>query len=176
LNKNHRLPEVQLLPFTPADYQRLIAWIDTPEAMSGWSAGFFSFPLTEEQLGKYAAEAAEGKRAIFSVYDESRHVGHVELSHHLPYHSAFLSRILAAPDVRGQGYGEAMVRKLVTYAFEEQELHFVNLGVVRENERAIALYSKLSFETIGERSAEINTPAGPITVIWMMLKRSTWQS
>ena len=49
----------------------------------------------------------------------------------------------------GNGYGSESVGKLVEFCFNELNMHRVYLQVFEYNERAIASYRKIGFETEG---------------------------
>lgn len=52
-------------------------------------------------------------------------------------------------DFRGKGYGTEAMRLLLQYAFEELNLHRVNLSVFEFNKRAIRSYEKCGFKYEG---------------------------
>ena len=53
------------------------------------------------------------------------------------------------PDFRGKGYGTDAMRIILRYAFEELNLHRVNLSVFEFNQRAIRSYEKCGFKYEG---------------------------
>ncbi len=57
---------------------------------------------------------------------------------------------LGDPDVRGQGYGQDVMRTLLGYLFDDLGLHKVRLFVLATNARAIASYERCGFQTEGK--------------------------
>ena len=49
----------------------------------------------------------------------------------------------------GRGYGSEAMQLILAYAFQELNLHRIQLSVFEYNERAIALYEKLGFQREG---------------------------
>jgi RimJ/RimL family protein N-acetyltransferase len=56
---------------------------------------------------------------------------------------------IGEPDFRGKGYGTDAMRIILRYAFEELNLHRVNLSVFEFNKRAIRSYEKCGFKYEG---------------------------
>ncbi len=172
----HPAEKITLREFERGDFDRLISWIDSPEAMRNWAAVFFNYPLTVKQLKKYQAEAQKGERRLWTAVDaHNEAVGHIEMSHSVPHLSAFVSRVLVAPHRRGCGFGEQMVRRLVATAFDEYGFHHLNLGVVSTNAAAIRCYTRIGFQSVGAWPDAVPTPDGPVTISWMMLFRTKWE-
>ena len=170
-------PHLTLRKFGEEDFGRLISWIGSPEIMRDWAAGFFTYPLTTAQLEKYREGADQGERRLFTVVDDAdgQPVGHIELGHIVPHLAGFVQRVLVgAPDRRGRGLGEQMVRCLASLAFEEYGFHHLNLGVVSTNHAAIRCYAKIGFQKVGEWPDATPTPAGRVSIAWMMLCRANW--
>ncbi len=140
---------IKLEPFTRDDFARLMDWAVSPEFLVQWAGTQFTYPMTEEQLERYyqSAQTAEPKRLIFKGVDEKGNaVGHIELNqidHH--HRSASISRVLVAPEARGKGYGQQMVREVIRIGFEDLNLHRISLNVFDFNKSAIACYEKVGF-------------------------------
>ena len=60
-------------------------------------------------------------------------------------HNAELSNLVVAPDWQGQGVGSALIGILEQIARQAKVAH-VEIGVIRDNERALALYQRLGYE------------------------------
>ncbi|MBI4787093.1 MAG: GNAT family N-acetyltransferase [Chloroflexi bacterium] len=151
------MTEIELEPFTRADFGRLIAWSPTPEFLLQWSGPIFYFPLDEAQLENYmrGAEGDDPVRKIFRVVDraDGAVVGHIELGEiNLANRSATICRVLIGdPAMRGRGLGEQMVRRVLAIGFGELGLHRIDLGVFEFNHAAIACYEKIGFRIEGLR-------------------------
>jgi RimJ/RimL family protein N-acetyltransferase len=104
------MDDLSLRPFDRPDFDRLLAWIDSPESLMLWAGPFFRFPLDAAQLEAYRASAEPGSspRRIHTACEANgERVGHIELNRH----SARLSRVLVDPARRGQGFGGTMARR-----------------------------------------------------------------
>jgi RimJ/RimL family protein N-acetyltransferase len=170
---------VELRPFGREDFDRLIGWIDSPEALRDWAAIFFDYPLTAPQLEEYLreAEAEAGRKRVFVALDaeSGRTIGHIELSHILPHLSAFVSRVLIGePAFRGRGFGMRLVETFVRYAFAEFRFHRLDLGVLPTNTRAIRCYERLGFRYVGTWPDGLKKGDVTMTVNWMTLFRADW--
>ena len=64
-------------------------------------------------------------------------------------HTATLTQMYVAPEARGQGVGEELLRAVLGYAADALGVERVTLGVVASNRPAAALYERLGFETYG---------------------------
>ena len=108
---------------------------------------------------------------IFTAQDHAGEpVGHIEISMIRPHLSCRLSRILVAPDRRGQGIGGAMVARAAAFAFGTYHVKRLDLGVAAGNAAAIACYTRQGFEHVGTWPNAIPTATGSIDVCWMTLK------
>jgi len=138
---------LSLRRFDRLDFDRLIAWIENPEALMQWAGGFFRYPLDRMQLEAYRA-SAEGQPATRRIYTAcdvaGQPVGHIELND-VDGHAARLCRVMIDPSRRGLGLGRAMVRRALHIGFQELHLHRVDLGVFDFNLAAIRCYEQEGF-------------------------------
>jgi RimJ/RimL family protein N-acetyltransferase len=147
-------PEVNLAPFSANDIPTLIGWIPTREFLIQWTASVFSWPLTREQLEQYfvAATAPDSACRPFKALTScSSMVGYIELNRlDRENRSAVLSRVLVGPnELRGQGIGLEMVRRVLRIGFEEYHLHRIELAVYCQNSGAVRCYEKAGFRKEG---------------------------
>jgi len=134
-----------LRSFDRSDFTRLLSWVQTPDQLYQWAGPLFSFPLSADQLDRYLllATGDPPTHRIFTALaaNGGEPVGHIELSRIDRLHrSASLSRVMVAPDRRGQGLGQQMVRLALAIAFDELRLHRIELYVFDFNHAAIACY------------------------------------
>ncbi|HVR98207.1 MAG TPA: GNAT family protein [Thermoanaerobaculia bacterium] len=155
---------IELVPFTEADVDRVIAWIDSVEALELWTAWSFGYPLTREHLLAHLRDStARGDRQIFKAVetDSGDVVGHIELAWIAPHnHILRIGRVLLAPQCRGRGLGVEMMRAAMAMAFEQHGAHRVELGVFDVNPRAIACYEKAGFRQEGIRRESFPASGG----------------
>ena len=134
---------IRLEPFTPADYERLIAWVDSPELLLQYSGPLFKFPLTSSQLETSASDPA---RVSYNVVEAAtgKVIGHCEL--YYKAESILIGRILVGdPEARGKGIGGAIIRALVGIAQQDPEGRFIELNVFDWNTQAIRCYEREGF-------------------------------
>jgi diamine N-acetyltransferase len=88
---------------------------------------------------------------IFAIRDmEGRLVGTCQLLHRNPVSlNAELQIRIGSPSDRGRGYGTAAVRQLLDFAFNDWNLHRVQLFVLEGNDAAIRTYEKCGFKLEG---------------------------
>jgi RimJ/RimL family protein N-acetyltransferase len=96
---------------------------------------------------------AHGKandEALWVIADsEDRAIGHVGLYNiHAVYRSAEFGIVLDR-STWGKGIGTRATRAMVDYGFDELNLQRIELHVLADNERAIAIYRKLGFREEG---------------------------
>ncbi|RHW30920.1 N-acetyltransferase [Lysinibacillus yapensis] len=146
---------IELKYFERSDFKKLISWINSPSFLQQWSGSAFEYPLTESQLEKYI-ENANNNLAETLVYkvieqDSGDVIGHISLGRiDRKNKSARIGKVLVGePYVRGKGIGKKMIREVLKIAFNDLQLHRVNLGVFDFNEPAITCYEKIGFKKEG---------------------------
>jgi RimJ/RimL family protein N-acetyltransferase len=158
------MPTIELIPFTEEDIDRVLPWITSVESLELWTAWSFGYPLTREHLRGHLQESRErGDRLIFKAVDadSGEAIGHIELGaidHR--NHSLRIGRVLLAPACRGHGLGVGLMRAALTMAFDQFQMHRVELGVFDVNPRAIACYERVGFKREGMRRESFRSSAG----------------
>lgn len=140
---------IVLEPFTSADFNRLISWVKTERFMYQFAGPIFTFPITHDQLKTYLNDTA---RKVYKVVTTDHTViGHCELGTiDLKNNKARISRVLVANESnRGKGYGKSIIKALMAIAFEELDLHRIDLGVFDFNHGAIICYEQCGFQKEG---------------------------
>ncbi|RMI02398.1 MAG: N-acetyltransferase [Calditrichaeota bacterium] len=143
---------IELQPFTREDIPRLIGWINSPELLIQWTGYQFRYPLTADQLEQHLrrSETSPPECYIFKARErESGEViGHIELDRiDRVNRKAWLCRVLVGPpEKRDRGYGTAMVRQILEFAFGKLGLHRVYLHVLIFNLPAITCYKNVGFQ------------------------------
>jgi RimJ/RimL family protein N-acetyltransferase len=112
-----------------------------------------AYPKTETALADWLEERQKDTAAfLFAIrlLEDDELIGYAELEGILWAHQVgWLSIAIGEPAHRGQGYGSEALGLLLTFAFNELNLHRLQLTVFNYNERAIALYEKLGFRREG---------------------------
>lgn len=106
-------------------------------------------PKSASQLAEWLTEAQKDKQGfLFAIRpaDQQTVLGYVEMDGILWANgSAWLAMGFGDRQNWGKGYGTEAMRLALNFAFNELNLHRVQLSVFDYNERAIALYEKMGF-------------------------------
>lgn len=146
--------QIELLPFTPDDIERLSSWIRTEDEMVQWSGPYFKFPLQHQDLLDYqhTNQMTPAIRQIFKAVQQDTGivVGHIELNDlDFNFRSASISRVLVNPEYRGMGICLAMINAILIIAFDQLHLHRLSLRVYDFNRPAIRCYERAGFRREG---------------------------
>ena len=104
-----------------------------------WMGPRISFPLTIQVL-----QDLEG---IFSIFEGREFDGLIQKIR-LEDSNLHIGRFFINPQKQGQGLGIQTLRKFVTLAFENGDIHSISLNVFEANQRAQHLYQKEGFEIV----------------------------
>lgn len=163
VKNNINMSMIQLIPFKPADFKKLISWLDNEELLVQVAGPIFSYPLTAEQLVTYLADE---KRYAFKVIDPNTNeaIGHAEL-YKQEENVAKICRVLIGNEAyRGKGLGQELMNALVSYAINELQVPTIELNVYDWNVQAIRCYEKVGFVFVPEKYTTIK------------VKGDTWKS
>ena len=176
INKGVSAVQLTLRSFGRGDFARLASWLPTEADLIEWSAAFFRYPLTDDQLERYLESTRQpNARAIFVARDiDDEPVGHIEISQIWPYLSSRMSRVLVAPDKRHRGIGSSMIAKALSFTFDAHHVDRVDLGVSASNSAAIDCYEKAGFVRVGTWPKAIEVGSHTLDVVWMTLMRDRW--
>ncbi|MBW4486398.1 MAG: GNAT family N-acetyltransferase [Trichocoleus desertorum ATA4-8-CV12] len=150
---------VRLTSWMPQDLPALARWYQQSDFLRLLDAQP-AYPYSETFLGQWLEERQKSNQAfIFAVRPASPAapvvttddtlLGYVELDGILWNHQVSWISIAIGEEHWGQGYGSAAMQLALTFAFEELNLHRIQLTVFSYNDRAIALYEKLGFQREG---------------------------
>ncbi|WP_157382737.1 GNAT family N-acetyltransferase [Nonomuraea coxensis] len=162
---------ITLRPLEDADAAVVASWIDDGEALVMWSgkAGF-TWPFDGGQLlGFRAADPA--RRLLVAPGPGGRPVGHVMLRPGGAPRSLRLGLVLVAPEARGRGHGEALVRAALAAAFSDPDVERVTLGVYAHNHGARRLYERLGFREEAAHPGSVQVGETWWTSVTMALPR-----
>ncbi len=134
----------------PTDARALLLHINTVGRETDFLS-FSEFNITEEREARFIRRFAESERDLMLIaLDGERVVGNgVIESEKIPRynHRATLS-LTVLSDCWGQGIGSSLMERLLEFS-RETGLRTVSLEVRADNERAISLYRKFGFDTVG---------------------------
>ncbi len=112
----------------------------------------FSSPWSEKAI----LDTMAGENALFLVArSDDKVCGYI--GSYFALDEGYITNIAVNPEYRRRGIGKALVDKLVEKG-KEKLLSFWTLEVRESNAGAIALYSKLGFETVGKRPRFYSNP------------------
>lgn len=148
---------VRLRPFKRQDAGKILPWLSDERVMAMWSAGHFSYPLTEEQVLERLekTELLDDAWVMAALDDRGEVIGHLYMRKaDYEKNSLHFGFIVVDDTRRGQGLGQQMLKKAVQYAFEILGVRRVTLGVFDSNPLAHACYEKAGFrdEYVEERA------------------------
>ena len=142
---------IGIRPYKPADAATILSWCRDEKAFYKWSAGVLGdYPITEEKF-KFVEALMP-----FTAFDEDKIVGFFTLRN--PGESREELRfgfVIVNPDIRGKGYGKAMLSLGVKFALEIYGAKKVSLGVFEHNLPAYYCYKAVGFEDVTLDTTEI---------------------
>ena len=176
MDKGVSAVQLTLRPFGREDFAGLSSWLPTEADLIEWSAAFFRYPITDDQLERYLESTKQpNARAVFVARDiDGEPVGHIEISHIWPHLSSRLSRVLVAPGKRRRGIASSMIAEALSFTFDTHHVDRVDLGVSASNSAAIDCYEKLGFVRVGTWPKAIAAGSHTLDVVWMTLARDRW--
>jgi RimJ/RimL family protein N-acetyltransferase len=143
---------VRLTALRPDDLPAVARWFENTGFMRLFDARP-AYPRTEVKLKDWLAERHKSNTAfVFAIrlVETDTLVGYLEIDDILwPHRAGWTSVAIGDPAYWGQGYGYEAMQLALGFAFDELNLHRVQLTVFSYNERAIALYEKLGFRREG---------------------------
>jgi RimJ/RimL family protein N-acetyltransferase len=148
-----------------SEYQRLL---DTGPALLHPAASVRGY--MEKEIGK--------EYIVFSIHllEEDRPVGFIDLGgFDWVARSAWVAIGIGEPEYRGRGLGTDAMQVLVRFAFEQLNLHRINLTVFEYNQRALRSYEKCGFVLEGCQRQFLNREGRRWDMIYMGLLQEDWQ-
>lgn len=102
-------------------------------------------------------------------------IGHIQLMD-INYHDAscVLGRVLIYKKYRGNGYGKAMVREAVNFAFNTLQLDIIKLGVFDFNSSAVNTYKSIGFVEFQFKKGIRKFQDERWNVVKMKLSKADW--
>ena len=143
---------VRLTALRNDDAQTMMRWYEDGEFARLFDASA-AYPKTESALNKWmdAVERDHNAYALairFQYNDEI--IGYVELDGtQWTHRCAWLAIGIGSPSHRGKGYGTEAMQLILRFAFQELNLHRLQLTVFAYNEPAMRMYERLGFQREG---------------------------
>src|SRR5688572_20413739 len=135
--------KIKIQPFTPASFDRFIAFVNSPEILITIAGPYFSYPVSHEQLYRYLDDE---KSTAFDVIDlaSQQLIGHAEIIN-MGGGLYKLDKVIVDKNIRGKGIGQQLINELLKYSFETLNAEIVELNVFDWNVAGIRCYEKTGF-------------------------------
>ena len=119
---------IKLTPFTKADFDKFISWIDNEDLLITIAGTVFTFPVTNDQLQKYLDDETSHS---FNIIDTSNDnvIGHAEIVLSGDNLYKIDKLIIGDKSNRGKGIGQQVIIALLDYAFTKLNAETVELNV-----------------------------------------------
>lgn len=129
------------------DFDTIKNWIIDERTHAMWCANLTSYPIEKNDFEKLLDEAMLrfGDSPFVVTSKEGSLIGFFCYSLNLENNEGMLKFVMVNPDIRGKGYGKAMLQLAIKYAFEMTKASAVHLNVFPENVRAKKCYEAVGF-------------------------------
>ena len=135
---------IRIRPYKALDADTILSWCQDERAFYQWTAGVFGdFPITQKEFSFVESLMP------FTAFDEKGIVGFFTLRN--PNESLDELRfgfVIVNPDKRGQGYGKAMLKLGIKFAFDIYGAKRATLGVFENNPSAYYCYRAVGFDDV----------------------------
>lgn len=169
---------VRLTALTQSDLPTIVQWHQNPEFLRLFDA-LPAYPRTEAALAQWLDDTRKSTEAfLFAVrsLDSNELIGYVELDGILWTHRVSgVSIAIGEAKQWGKGYGYEAMQLLLQFAFDELNLHRIQLTVFSYNERAIVLYEKLGFHREGVHREHLQRDGRRYDMYLYGFLRSEWE-
>jgi RimJ/RimL family protein N-acetyltransferase len=149
-------PEVHLRPLLESDATECWTWFNDPDVRR--TLALRAVPNTEANSRAFirALDPRRDQAFAITTRDGDVYVGNCALHeiHPVDRH-ATLGLVIGRKDYWGKGIGTEAVRLLCRYAFDELNLHRVQLSTYAINERGFRLYTRVGFKIEGRRREHV---------------------
>lgn len=174
---------VFIRPMEPDDLDYLMKWRNSPEAMN-YSEHLYGFLFSRDNMmrmveNQFREDGFFPRNKTFMVETaDGTVIGDIGYKNWDPRNrSAEMGLEIGEAEFRGIGLGPEMVTLFVGYMFRHLNINRVELSVLRENERAIRVYTRAGFQPCGfRRQAVFNSRTNRYSDILVMdILRSDWE-
>lgn len=167
---NLRAPEM-------SDLERNHSWVNDREVTRFLVLRYpIALAAEEEWLRGVAGKMMSYEAPFFAIETkDGQHIGNTNLFNVQPENRcAELGIMIGEKSCWSRGYGTDALRTLLSFGFEEMNLHRIALNVYAFNERGIACYRKVGFIEEGRMRERIYTEGAYHDLIWMSVLRREW--
>lgn len=159
---------MKLRGYESKDAAVICTWLRTEEELYKWSSDRFNkFPLSAQDIEEnYAPQIVSGRFFPLTAVDEDENIlGHfiIRYPREDDNTSVRFGFVILAPECRGSGMGQEMLRLGVQFVKENLVASRIDLGVFENNEKAKRCYEAVGFREYGRRECAL--PIGTWTCI-----------
>ena len=147
---------LRIRPFKESDVDTILTWCTDERAFYKWTAGMLgAYPPARESF------AWLGELMRFTAIDEDKVVGFFTMRNPKPTLDELrFGFVILDPEIRGKGYGKAMLKLGIRYAFDIYSADKVSLGVFENNEAAYHCYKAAGLVDVTEEPQETYSVLG----------------
>ena len=131
------------------DIPTFVRWFNDPEVRTFL---LVNSPISHAQEEKWFERKLEEKDSeLFAIETlDGTHIGNIGLHDiNWTHRQAEMGIVIGEKEYWSRGFGSDAIRTLLTFAFDEMNLHRIFLKVYEDNERAIRSYKKCGFRLEG---------------------------
>ena len=135
---------IRIRPYKNPDADTILSWCQDEKAFYQWSAGVLGdYPITQSEF-RFVDSLMP-----FTAFDETGIVGFFTLrSPDGSLDELRFGFVIVDPRKRGRGFGKAMLRLGLKYAFEIYGAKKASLGVFEDNLPAYSCYKAVGFQEV----------------------------
>lgn len=131
---------------TQDSFENYLSWMQN-EKSNPFIQGV-NVDLNTQDLVEYVSQKNVSESALLLgifVIADGTHIGNIKLEPIHPRKSATIGILIGEESWRGKGVGFEVISRVLEFCFADLDLESVELGVSKNNLRAIHLYSRLGF-------------------------------
>lgn len=164
---------IKLTPFTQADFDLMISWIDNKELLIQIAGHQMIYPLTSDQLERYLLEE---NSFAFNVVDiaSNKIIGHAQVLMVNEFTCKLDKVLIGDKSNRGKGLGQHLMDALLKLSFERFNALQVELNVFDWNIAAMKVYEKAGFLLNRDKTMQFKVGDKTWTAVNMTIDRTTW--
>lgn len=168
---------VYLRALEVSDAALAVAWLNHPQVRQYISRHSPLDVANEEEFIRGLAARPGDEIFVIALREPERPIGLIGLhGFSNPSRRGTLGITIGEPDCWGQGLGSEAIELLLEHAFDELNLHRVELCVYATNKRGIACYEKLGFVHEGARREAMVVHGDYVDELQMGLLAREWRA
>lgn len=167
-------PRIRLREYREEDLPHIRTWTNDGEVTAGLNDIFLhphAFSSTEEFVRGMMKPNDRMQAYIIADRVTEAYIGQIDMSIDWKNRTGSLGISIGMKEKQGQGIGEEAIRLLTAVAFEQLDLHRVQLEVYGSNERAYRCYKRCGFMEEGRLRQRIYRNGVYEDEIWMGIMR-----